>query len=225
VTRRTNARVAGFAFLFYIAVAFPSMILFERATSGEGIAAKLASIAHHATDIRIVAVLSLLSSFAALTLAVTLYAITRDEDRDLALLGMSCRAAEGVVNAIAVLETLALLWLGTNATDANAAQTLGALLFQASDWNTILSATLFAVGSTLFSYLLLRGRMVPIILAWLGVAGSVLLVLLLPLRLAGVSIGPLAGLMWLPMAVFEVWLALWLIIKGARTPQSAPLRG
>lgn len=44
-------------------------------------------------------------------------------------------------------------------------------------------------------------------------------------RVAGVaflSIGPLAGPMWLPMAVFEVWLALWLIIKGVAAPRSAP---
>ena len=220
MTRRTNARVAGVAFLFYIAVAFPSMVLFGRATKGEGVAAKLAGIAQHATDLRVVAVLSLLSCFAALTLAVTLYAITRDEDRDLALLGMTCRAAEGVVNAIAVLETLALLWLGTAGT--NAPDALGALLFKVGDWNTILSATFFAVGSTLFAFLLLRGRMIPIALAWLGVIASVLLVLLLPLQLVGVSAGPLYGLMWLPMAVFEIGLALWLIVKGVAAPRSVP---
>lgn len=44
MTRRTNARIAGFTYLFYIAVAFPSMVLFNRATAGEGIAAKLAGL-------------------------------------------------------------------------------------------------------------------------------------------------------------------------------------
>ena len=42
MTRTTNARIAGFTFLFYIAVAFPAMVLFSRAAGGEGIAAKLA---------------------------------------------------------------------------------------------------------------------------------------------------------------------------------------
>jgi hypothetical protein len=36
MTRMTSARIAGFTFLFYIAVAFPSMILMGRATGGEG---------------------------------------------------------------------------------------------------------------------------------------------------------------------------------------------
>ena len=33
MTRRTNARVAGVTYLLYIAVAFPAMVLFGKATS------------------------------------------------------------------------------------------------------------------------------------------------------------------------------------------------
>ena len=32
MTRTTNARLAGFTFLFYIAIAFPSMVLLDNAT-------------------------------------------------------------------------------------------------------------------------------------------------------------------------------------------------
>ena len=39
MTRTTNARLAGFMFLFYIAISLPSTILFEQATSAEGIPA------------------------------------------------------------------------------------------------------------------------------------------------------------------------------------------
>jgi hypothetical protein len=79
-----------------------------------------------------------------------------------------------------------------------------------------LTATFFAVGSTLFSYLLLRGRMIPIPLAWLGVIASAVLVVGLPLQLAGFFGGRFATLMWLPMLAFEVPLALWLLIRGVR---------
>src|SRR5512132_1152774 len=99
MTRRTNARVAGFAFLFYIAVALTAMVLYNRATSGEGTAATLAGIARHASDVRVAIVLEILGCFCALVLAVTLYAITRKEDPDLAMLGMTCRVAEGVIGA------------------------------------------------------------------------------------------------------------------------------
>ena len=42
MTRTTSARIAGFTYLFYIAVGISSMVLFNRATSAEGTAAKLA---------------------------------------------------------------------------------------------------------------------------------------------------------------------------------------
>ena len=223
MTRTTNARIAGFTYLFYIAVAFPSAVLFDRATSGEGIAAKLAGIAQHATDVRVTVVLSLLSCFAALVLAVTLYAITRDEDPDLAMLGLTCRVAEGVTGAISIPATLGLLWLatatGADAPDHAAAQALAAFLLKDSP---IIAATFFAVGSTLFSYLLLRGRMVPVSLAWLGVLASVLLVALLPVQLVGFVTGPVLDFMWLPMLAFEVVLALWLIIKGVAIQRESP---
>lgn len=44
-TRTTNARLAGFTYLFYIALAFPAMVLFDKATRAQGTAAKLAGIA------------------------------------------------------------------------------------------------------------------------------------------------------------------------------------
>jgi hypothetical protein len=218
MTRTTNARIAGFTFLLYIAAGVAGMVLFGRATSGDGITAKLASIGQHATDVRVSVVLSLLTCFAALVLAVTLYGITRDEDHELAVLALSCRVGEGVLNGIFVIATLGLLWLGTavgaNAPDAAAAHALGAFLLKVQGWNVTIAAALFAVGSTLFSYLLLRGRMIPIALAWLGVLASVLLVVSLPVQLAGFFSGPVFNLVWLPMLVFEVTLAFWLLIKG-----------
>src|SRR5438093_6543851 len=103
MTLRTNARIAGVTFFVYIAAGIASLALSRRAP---------------ATD-----VLSLVTSFCALVLGVTLYALTRDQDRDIALLALLCR----VIEAIPGHE----------------------------------GAIYFAVGSTLFSWLFLRGRMIP----------------------------------------------------------------
>ena len=46
-------------------------------------------------------------------------------------------------------------------------------------------------------------------LAWLGVLGSALLVVGLPLQLAGLGRGSLTELMYLPVAAFEVVLGFW----------------
>lgn len=223
MTRTANARIAGFTYLFYIAAAFPAMRLFASATTGQGISAKLANVAEHATEVRISLLLSVLSCFCAFVLAVTLYAVTRDEDSDLARLAMACRVSEGVIAAITIIADVGLLWLATTVTGANAPDpaagpVLGMFLLKVDGWGTTIAATFFALGSTVFSYLLLRGRMIPVSLAWLGVGGSALLVVGLPLQLAGYLVGPVYGFMWLPVGVFEVVVALWLIIKGVATP-------
>jgi hypothetical protein len=166
MTLRTNARIAGVTFFFYLVAGIASLVLSGRA---------------HATD-----VLSLITSFAALVLGVTLYAITRDQDPDLAMLALTCRVIEAMP--------------GTPGT------------------------IYFAVGSTLFSWLLLRGRMIPVALAWLGVVASVLLAVILLLQRAGLFGGAanwfssVTWLIWLPVLVFEMTLSVWFIVKGVATP-------
>ena len=218
MTRTTNARIAGFTFLLYIAAGLASMAVFGRATSGEGIAAKLASLAQHATDLRVVVMLTLLTSFCALILGVTLYALTREQDADLAMLALVCRVVEGVNGATSIPRTLGLLSLatasGASAADRAAAETLGAFLLRGG--GASVSAIFFGVASTLFSWLLLRGRMIPAWMAWLGVVSSLLVVVALPLQLFGVLAAN--WLVWMPLLAFELAFAGWLIVKGVAPP-------
>jgi len=167
VTRRTNATVAGVTFVVYIVAGIASLALKNRVSAA--------------------ALLTVVMSFSALVLGVTLYAITREVDQDLALLALLCRVIESVPGHVS-------------------------------------GAIDFAVGSTLFCWLLLRGRLIPFALAVLGVLASALLVGLLLLRTAGLF-GPGADwasavtwLTWLPMLVFELALAAWLIVKGVAAP-------
>jgi hypothetical protein len=222
MTRGTNARLAGFAFLLYIAIGIAQMSL-GRPTQAESTSARLALMAQNASQVRVIMVLSLFTCVTAMALGVALYGITRDEDRDLALLALCFRVGEGLLAAIAPLATLGLLWLGTAGTgpaapDAAAADVLGAFLLKVRGWNTTIAATLFALGSTLFSWLLLRGRMIPAALGRLGILASVLLVVALPAQLVGILSGPLTQYIWLPMAVFELVLGPWLLMKGVVAP-------
>lgn len=223
MTRKTNARLAGIAFLFYIVSGLTSLALSSRTISGQGTAAKLASIAQHATLVRLDVLLILCGFMSAVVLGVTLYALTRDEDRDLALLGLICRATEGVNAVAGAIATLRLLAVATASTaavgvDAAAVNALGGSMLGQGGWSGNIGAICFVLGSTFFSYLFVRARSIPLPLAWLGLLASLLLLVTLPIGLLGfIEVG---FLMWLPMLVFEIAFALWLIIKGVKPPAS-----
>ena len=103
----------------------------------------------------------------AVILALTLFVITRVEQPVVAALGMIFRLAEGALGSALVLTGITL------------------------SRPTLVDATLFAIGSTFFCWLLLRGHMLPRALAWTGVVASVILVVGLPLQLGGRMGAPL----------------------------------
>src|SRR5579864_4482290 len=222
MTGNTNAKIAGFTYLFYAAIGICYELLMHQATGVYGDAAKLARIGQYATNVRLTILIALLECLSSLVLAVTLYGITRHEDHELAMLGLVCRVAEGVLGSLNNIPSyLGLLWLakagvGTGAPDLPTKNVLLAFLLMPGP-SVPIGSIFFAVGSLIFSYLFLRGRIVPVSIAWLGVFASGLLAVTLPLQLAGFSTGPLTGYyQWLPALVFQVVLALWLLIKGVR---------
>ena len=75
-SRLIYARVAGFAFLFYIAAGITSMNLADQSQMAN--------------------MLSLFMSSSALVLGVTLYALTRDQGPALAMMALVCRVLESV---------------------------------------------------------------------------------------------------------------------------------
>jgi hypothetical protein len=223
MTRTTNARIAGFTFLFYAAIGICGDLLMSHAFGVDGDAAKLARFGEYATVVRIDILIKVLEAFSAFVLAVTLYGITRIEDHELAMLALVCRVVEGVLGTLSIPSYLQLVWLakaggGPAAPDISTTNALRTFLLMPVP--SVPPGTIFfAVGSTIFSYLLLRGRMVPVSIAWMGVLASGLLAVALPLQVAGISTGPLSGYyQWLPALVFQTVLALWLLIKGVATP-------
>jgi hypothetical protein len=223
MTLRANARLAGFTFLLYFVTGLGSTILFNQASAGDGTAARLASIAQHATLVRETALLLLLEFLCELVLAVTLYALTREQDRALALIAVGCRMTEGVIAALATgsrLDLLAVAIASRTATgaDAAAAQALGASLMNGTAGP---AALCFSVGNLIFATLFLRARSIPVWLASLGVVASILGLLEFSLEMLGLLHGPATIVPWIPMALFELILGLWLLIKGVAV-RSAP---
>jgi hypothetical protein len=83
-------------------------------------------------------------------------------------------------------------------------------------WTGSITALCFVMATLVYSYLFLRARSIPVALSWAGVFASILLLVALPLGLLGFVRVPF--LVWIPMLVFELTLAVWLIIKGVAVP-------
>jgi hypothetical protein len=196
MSRPTSARIAGFAFLLYIAAGMTSL---------RGAPGPLLEV-----------VLSFIMCFSALTLGVTLFGVTSGVDRDIARMGMVCRVAEGIVGIMFMSLSLAMRSASPAAVDATTLQALKTLLSAAERVNFSVAGMLFSVGSTMFCWLLMRGRLIPVGLAWIGFFASVLLVVVLPLRLGDVLSGRYTMLVWIPMAAFEIPAGLWMLLKGVR---------
>jgi hypothetical protein len=218
----TNARIAGISYLLYIAVAYPGIVLSRNVTKGDNVAAQLATLSLRASDVRLIVISSFLSAMCAFALAVSLYRITRDANEEIAAAGMICRATEGIVGALTIVPTLGLLDIARGGSSAQeASHQLANFLLAGGDWTTTLAAAFFAVGSTLFCWLLLRARIIPLPLGILGFAGSLIIAVGLPLQLAGYLTAAMMRPMWVPIALFEITVAFWFIIKGAREPRLA----
>src|SRR5688572_9279570 len=126
MTLRSNARVAGITFISYIIFGLTSLYLSTKVTGGaDGTTAILARMAENISLMRLTIFLTLLSAACAMILTVTLYALTRDADRDLARMGMCCRLAEAVIIVAAPLITLSLMSVATAETKTGAPNTLG----------------------------------------------------------------------------------------------------
>jgi hypothetical protein len=216
MTRTTNARVAGYTFLLYIIIGITQMIVGRSIPDVSGTTESLANIASHVSLYRFNMILGFTTGFIALTLAVALYGVTREEDNELAVLAMMCRVGEGISIFVPMLASLGLVWLATHTSPPDGSLALAEFLMKVKGFNVWIAATMFAVGSTIYCWLMLRGRMIPATLAWLGLIASVLLVIGLPLRMTGVIGSTASMVLWIPMAAFEIPLGLWFIVKGVR---------
>ncbi|HEX4639232.1 MAG TPA: DUF4386 domain-containing protein [Chthoniobacterales bacterium] len=215
MTQVHNARLAGFAFLFYIFAGICGMIAFDAATSGNTPVARLASITAHSPFMSLSIICSVLTILCAIALAVTLFALTREEDVDLARLAMSCRLLEAAINTAPLLALVALAHLAKDALAQESSVTaVATLLLKAQTWSTPIAATMFAIGSAIFCALFLRSRLIPTWMAKLGFIASVLLIVAEPLEAVGLTKGFFAAIVWLPMLAFEVPFGVWLLRSG-----------
>lgn len=212
-SHRTLAAVTGGLYLVTFATSVPALALKEPFLAGSG------SVAAAQTA----AVLEIILAVACAGTAVAFYPVGRERDPALALGFVASRLLEAATIAIGVIALLALVTLraelGTptpEAADVLAALHDGAFL--------VGPGLLPAVNAALFGSLLLRGRLVPRAIPLVGLIGAPLLAFSALATIAGLldQVSPVAGLLALPIALWEFAIGVWLLARGVRIAPVSP---
>ncbi len=217
-TYRKTAIVAGVLYIIGTVAGILSLVLSAPVRDAQNL---LTSVAANANQVRIATLFVLLMGLSLAMVPIVLYPILRRYNEVLALGYVVFRGALETVGCFVTpviwLLLLALGQLNAQAGDSAASgfQAQGALLLKAGELSS-LAGIVFCLGALMFYAVLYQSRLVP---RWISVWG---LAAVLP-YLAAESLAlfaildPLsatASLLHIPMAVQEMVLAVWLIVKG-----------
>lgn len=131
---------------------------------------------------------------------------------------LASRIAEGTLFLVAVVVVLAMLTLGEDAgASAAGAGAVGTALQAVNEYSVILGQTAFGVGAVLVYWLLLVSGRIPAWLAlWGLIAAPLFLVSGATLPFTHDSSSAISSVLYAPLAVQEMVMALWLIVRGFR---------
>lgn len=165
------------------------------------------------------ALLELIVAFACIGTAVALFPVIRAQGEAVALGFIGARVLEAgtIFTGVATILTLVTLHRADLGADS---ALIGRALVAFHDWLTLGQGLLPAVNAVLLGSLLLRGRLVPRILPIVGLVGAPLLLASTLGTLFGLwgQHSAIAGVAALPIALWELSLGLWLVVRGVRTP-------
>ena len=219
---RRTARVAGFAFLFAMAIVIFANygISFRLVVPGNAIDTAR-NIQAHETLFRVNIACNLIYVLNVMVLSSAVYVILKPVDRNLALVATFARLFFGLLWGVSALNMLVALHLLGNAVylpvfNASQLQTLARLNLVSSYEAYYVGLPFWGLASTVCSYLWFKSRYVPGMLAGFGVISSAWCVFCAFAFLIFPRFDATVNASWfdLPMVIFELTLGFWLLIKG-----------
>ena len=163
--------------------------------------------------------LSIIGYLACAGIAVAMYPVLKKWNAGLALGSVVFRTIETVFYMVGLVSLMSLLTLGQQFTTAAAAdrtslQAIGNLLVSIRDHAALLAVFAFCLGAFMYYYLLFRSRLIPRWLSGFGIVAIILMLVACVLALfSGNRITSYITLA-APIALQEMVLAVWLIVKG-----------
>jgi len=163
------------------------------------------------------AILQFINNFAVIGIGLMFLPILRKHNSNIAFLYMITRVVEGTllfVSAISILSIIPLSeqYLKAAKTDIPYFETFGLLLKHAKYKAFQLAMIVFGFGSFFLCYLLYKTKLIPRVLSILGFIGYALLLVKILSEILGLGTG--LEVLYLPGTLFELFMPLWIMIKG-----------
>lgn len=218
---KLNARVTGVLFILGTAAGVVAAALFEPLAASENY---LFSLGNHPVQGLWSALLTMFMGFACAGIGISLYPAIKPYGEGHALATTGFRIMEGtmhVVNAFLIVALLSLgqVFLVSGVSEEFFFRSAGAALKAVRAWSNNGSAVFpWCIGAFIYYGVFFKTKLVP---RWLSLWGIGSLILFL-ISAFGVMFGalgffsPVQQLLCLPIALQEMVLALWLIVKGYR---------
>ena len=161
----------------------------------------------------------IIAYFSCAGIAIAMYPVLKEQNAGLALGSVIFRTIEAVFYMVGVVGLLSLLTLGqqfevAGAADLTSFQAIGNLLVSLREYTALVAVFAFCVGASMYYYVLFQSRLIPRWLSSFGIVAILLLTVACVLALFSgnqiTSYIPLAA----PIALQEMVLGVWLIVKG-----------
>ena len=221
-SQRTAAKIAGIAgLLAFFLVVFGNYVLLNPLIVPRNAADTARNILSHQTQFRIALACFIAYGIGTVVLLSALYVIFAPVNRGLALTGALFRFVFVILWLIAPLNSLAALRLLGDATylkvfEPDRLQALARVQLAGSFDDYYVGLPFFGLAATVCAYLWLKSKYIPRALSIFGVIGSVWCVFCAIVYLIFPGFNKIVNdyIFDSPMALFELVVSLWLLIKG-----------
>lgn len=226
-TYRNTATLVGAAYLFSNVTFILGAILMVESILGSPDYLSLMSVSR--AQVTLGVLLSFANGLAYVGIAALLFPILKPRFESLALAYVGFRTVEFITQILADISPLALLTLTEDPGKAGVVvnsglQGLGALMLAERFWAFQMLNLVFSLSALMLYFMLLRARLIPRFISIWGWIAATLMLFNTVLGWFRPDLGEALGMMTgLPMLLNEIFLGVWLILRGF-DPSIAALR-
>lgn len=168
----------------------------------------------------------LISAMGTIGIVVLMFPILKQQSINLAIGYLVFRGIEAILFSITELNSLSILTLSqefikAGAPDAPYFQTFGTVLQEDRSWSYMMGVLFFCTGSLMFYYSMYRSKIIPRFLSGWGFIAIIMALTMAILNMLDIDLS-FGFVFYIPIALNEIVLSIWLIVKGFNSPTIDP---